>query len=73
MSKEPKALKIGPRPERKAPTSVEEFVTGKATNKRLTIDLPEDLHRRVKLGAVREGLHIADVVRELLEKRFPPL
>jgi predicted DNA binding CopG/RHH family protein len=73
MSKEPKALKIGPRPERKAPASVEEFVSGKPTNKRLTIDMPEELHTRVKFGAVREGLHIADVVRELLDKRFPPL
>lgn len=71
MSKDPKALKIGPRPERKAAATVDEFVTGKTSTKRLTIDIPEDLHRRVKLGAAREGLHIADVMRELLEGRFP--
>lgn len=71
MTKDPKALKISPRPERKAPATVEEFVTGKPTMKRLTFDIPEDLHRRVKIGAARDGLHVTDVIREFLEQRFP--
>lgn len=39
--------------------------------KRLTIDLPLGLHRRVKTGCVREDVTIADVVRDFLEARFP--
>ena len=39
--------------------------------KRLTIDIPLSLHRRVKTGCAREELVIADVVREFLDRRFP--
>jgi hypothetical protein len=39
--------------------------------KRLTIDIPESLHRRVKTACAMENLVMADVVRELLEHRFP--
>jgi hypothetical protein len=39
--------------------------------KRLTIDLPLGLHRRVKAGCVREEVYIADVVRNFLDARFP--
>jgi len=39
--------------------------------KRLTIDIPQNLHRRVKRGCGDEGITIADVIREFLEKRFP--
>jgi hypothetical protein len=39
--------------------------------KRLTIDIPARLHRRVKSQCAIEGEHIADVVREFLEGRFP--
>lgn len=39
--------------------------------KRLTIDISEGLHRRVKTGCAAEGAKIADVVREYLDKRFP--
>ncbi len=39
--------------------------------KRLTIDIPLGLHRRVKTGCAREELVIADVVREFLDQRFP--
>ena len=38
--------------------------------KRLTIDIPEGLHRRVKSQCVIEDETIADVVREFLEGRF---
>ncbi len=38
--------------------------------KRLTIDVPERLHRRIKTTCAIENLVIADVVRGLLEKRF---
>jgi hypothetical protein len=39
--------------------------------KRLTIDMPLSLHRRVKSRCALENLRMADVVRELLEQRFP--
>ncbi len=41
------------------------------TMKRLTIDIPDVLHRRVKTGCSQSGLKMADVVRDLLENRFP--
>ncbi len=39
--------------------------------KRLTVDIPEPLHRRVKIQCAMQGVNMADVVRELLEQRFP--
>jgi hypothetical protein len=39
--------------------------------KRLTIDIPAGLHRRLKLGATERDLNIADVVRELIAREFP--
>jgi len=39
--------------------------------KRLTIDIPLSLHRRVKSQCGEEGLQMADVIRGFLEKRFP--
>lgn len=39
--------------------------------KRLTIDIPIGLHKRVKSGCAAQGTTIADVVREYLERNFP--
>ena len=39
-------------------------------NKRLTIDIPSDLHRTMKVQCAVRGERMADVVRELLEKHF---
>ena len=39
--------------------------------KRLTIDIPLGLHRRVKAGCVGEEVYIADLVRQFLDRRFP--
>jgi hypothetical protein len=39
--------------------------------KRFTLDVPEDLHRRIKSECANEGLKMADVLREMLETRFP--
>lgn len=41
--------------------------------KRLTIDIPDSLHRRVKSRCGQDGLRMADVIRDLLEQRFPVL
>jgi hypothetical protein len=39
--------------------------------KRFTLDVPVDLHRRIKSECANEGLKMADVLREMLETRFP--
>lgn len=39
--------------------------------KRMTIDIPADLHKRMKLECVRRERDMADVIREQLEKLFP--
>jgi hypothetical protein len=39
--------------------------------KRLTIDIPDALHRRVKSRCGQDGVKMADVIRALLETRFP--
>jgi hypothetical protein len=35
--------------------------------KRLTIDVPEELHRRLKVKAANEGVRMADLVRHWIE------
>jgi ParG len=40
--------------------------------KRLTIDVPIDLHIRLKTGCAMRGEKIADVIRTLIEREFPP-
>jgi len=41
------------------------------TMKRLTIDLPESLHRRIKFQCISRGLKMSDAIRELLDREFP--
>ncbi|HEY9859765.1 MAG TPA: CopG family transcriptional regulator [Candidatus Obscuribacterales bacterium] len=38
--------------------------------KRLTLDLPESLHKSIKLKATAEGVTMADLLRELLEEHY---
>lgn len=38
---------------------------------RFTIDVPESLHRRVKMQCAARGQKMADVMRDLLEHEFP--
>jgi hypothetical protein len=39
--------------------------------KRLTIDVPLSLHTRIKSQCAIQNQQMADVIRDLLEKRFP--
>ena len=39
--------------------------------KRFTIDVPVELHKRVKAGCAQRGLKMCDLLRELLEREFP--
>jgi predicted DNA binding CopG/RHH family protein len=56
-------------PETQTTTKKTETKPEKTT--RLTVDVPISLHRRVKTQCASEGLKMADVLRELLEKHFP--
>jgi hypothetical protein len=38
--------------------------------KRLTLDIPEDLHRSIKLNAVTQGVSMVDLLRTLLEENY---
>ncbi|KWS82429.1 hypothetical protein AL053_12285 [Pseudomonas savastanoi pv. fraxini] len=42
----------------------------KEANKRLTIDIPESLHRAIKIQCAERGNRIADEVRELLIQKY---
>ena len=77
-----KRVDIGTRPttrENEPPRNPDAWVTNQEATgpgelerrKRLTIDLPESLHRRVKIACVIEDTTIVEVVRELLTERFP--
>ena len=47
-----------------------EALESKEAMKRLTIDVPLSLHKRIKSQCALQDLVMADVVRELLEQRF---
>lgn len=42
----------------------------KQAMKRLTLDIPESLHRRIKGTAVMEGVTMVNMLRELLEETY---
>lgn len=69
-----KKVAFGTQPPQKPAVTPDAWVEGDAADertKRLTIDLPESLHRRVKIGCAERGEKMADVIRALLEKEFP--
>lgn len=39
---------------------------------RLTIDVTPELRGRIKIAAFGRGVTVADLLRELLEREFPP-
>lgn len=39
--------------------------------RRLTVDVPLSLHRRIKIKCVMEDAGVSDVVRKVLERAFP--
>ena len=39
--------------------------------KRFTIDVPVELHKRVKAGCAQRGVKMCDLLREVLEREFP--
>ena len=39
--------------------------------KRFTIDVPVELHRRIRAACAKRGLRPSSVLRDLLEREFP--
>ncbi len=47
---------------------------GNATHSaRLTIDITPELRGRIKIAAIRRGVTVADMLRELLAREFPDI
>lgn len=72
MSKKSIAINIPPRAETPdawvgQASSETASAAEKRATKRLTIDVPEELHRRLKLACVGRGQMMSEYVRELLQ------
>ncbi|WP_330167910.1 plasmid partition protein ParG [Bartonella grahamii] len=71
-----KKIKIGRKPTNKSiPLTVDAWVGSPKGNmsggmKRLTIDIPESLHRLIKVSCASRGTKIADEVRKLLAQKY---
>lgn len=71
-----KKINIGMRPTNvKEEINADAWVESRNTQenepmKRLTIDVPESLHREIKAQCARRGTKIADEVRELLLNKY---
>jgi hypothetical protein len=77
---ERKKVAIGEKPSRATETTAVDAWVAKAPAaaatpaepmKRLTIDVPASLHSRIKVQCAQKGQKMADVIRALLEERFP--
>lgn len=55
-----------------APAPVMALVQPQEAMKRFTIDVSETLHRRIKASCANQGAKMADVIRDILEREFPP-
>jgi hypothetical protein len=71
-----KKISIGTKPTASpAPASADAWVESRSNRasepmKRLTIDVPESLHRTIKAQCAMRGTKIADEVRELLLQKY---
>jgi predicted DNA binding CopG/RHH family protein len=80
-----KKVSFNAKPKQEKPKNVDEWVVNrdiKAVDsksqsaeisikmKRLTLDIPESLHRAIKRKAVEDGETMADQLRSLLEKHY---
>jgi hypothetical protein len=72
-----KKVQIGAKPTNKpAPVAADAWVESRSNDdtpeqmKRLTIDVPESLHRQIKTTCAQRGTKIADEVRALLLQKY---
>ena len=64
--------KVGLSAKKKAEAKIDQWVNNKNDQKitRMTIDLPEELHKKIKISCVQQGKTISEAVRSLLLKEF---
>lgn len=75
-----KKIAFGGKPQASSAASPDDWVSNRAVPepepvpevkmKRLTLDVSEDLHRRIKMGCAKRGTKMADEIRALLEAHF---
>jgi hypothetical protein len=75
-----KKVKLGHRPHSKIPTNPDEWVGSAPESveaapesvpmKRLTIDIPETLHRQIKTHCAAQGVRMSEDIRELLMEKY---
>jgi predicted DNA binding CopG/RHH family protein len=72
-----KHINIGPRPGSQEPSAnIDEWVASRAVEqlpvkmKRLTLDIPEPLHRAIKKKAADKGVTMAELLRQLFEEHY---
>lgn len=64
------AVTMAPEPPA-APLTAAQFVKCKTPMKRLVLEIPAELHHRMKMKCAQDRVVMAEVVRAFLEKRFP--
>ena len=80
-----KKVSFNAKPKQEKPANIDEWVADRDSktvnpksssekapekSKRLTLDIPESLHRAIKKKAVEDGETMADQLRSLLEKHY---
>ena len=69
-----KKVTFGPNPGQKESPQVnaDEWVENRSTEatKRLTLDLPASLHKRIKATCAMRGVKMVEEIRKLLEEHF---
>jgi hypothetical protein len=68
-----KRVPFGSKPSAKPAETADDWVNNRSAPepmKRLTIDVPESLHRRIKMACAEKGVRMADDLRELLERTY---
>lgn len=75
-----KKVTFGGKPQSSSAASPDDWVASRVTPepelvpevkmKRLTLDVSEDLHRKIKAGCANRGVKMADEIRALLETHF---
>lgn len=77
-----KKVNLGKKPKAQESVDLEQWVSERSSveeqpqqeqpekMKRLTLDIPESLHKAIKRQAVDTGVTMADLLRELLEQHY---
>ena len=65
-------INANPTAKKSPPASADQWVESRQSesNKRLTIDVPESLHSRIKATCALRGVKMNEAIRELLEAHF---